>query len=76
MALNALELAVNAALSAPPSANAGAAAAAAATVTVTVDAVKQALQKTHVLCECRLLRPCLIQLYRSTRPLTWLRVAS
>ncbi len=61
MALNALELAVNAALSAPPSANPGAAAAAAAaTVTVTVDGVKQALQKTHVLCECRLLRPCLI----------------
>ena len=58
VALNALELAVNAALSAPPSANAGAATAAA--VTVTVDGVKQALQKTHVLCECGLLRPCLI----------------
>ena len=58
MALNALELAVNAALSAPPSANTGAAAT--VTVTVTVDGVKQALQKTHVLCECCLLRPCLI----------------
>ena len=61
VALNALELAVNAALSAPPSANAGAAAAAAtvtvtAAVKVTVDGVKQALQKTHVLCECCLLR--------------------
>ena len=63
MALNALELAVNAALSAPPSTDGGgagaAAAGAAATVTVTVDGVKQALQKTHVLCECRLLRLCL-----------------
>ena len=56
MALNALELAVNAALSAPPSANAGAAAATAAALTVTVDGVKRALQKTHVLCECCLLR--------------------
>ena len=59
VALNALELAVNAALSAPPSANGGGAnagAATAAAVTVTVDGVKQALQKTHVLCECCLLR--------------------
>ena len=67
VALNALELAVNAALSAPPSTNgvgAGAAtvtaAAAATAVKVTVDGVKQALQKTHVLCECRLLRPCYV----------------